>query len=407
MFTGFLFHLRACGLKIGLTEWLALIEALARGHARCSLSVFYHLARALLVKNESQFDLYDQAFAAFFADIEFQFDVDNELLKWLENPVMPRQLTPEEVEQLDMMDLDRLREEFEKRLREQKERHDGGDRWIGTGGTSPFGHGGANPAGVRVGGTGGGRSAVQIATERRFRNLRHDRVLDTRQIGVALRRLRHLTRDHGPEELDLDKTIDKSARDGGEIDLVFSVPPTNRLKLLLLIDVGGSMDPHAEISERLFSAAHAASHFRAFKHLFFHNCVYSRLYSNITLYEGPRTDEVLEEIDSTWSMILVGDAWMSPYELSATGGAIDYWHQNRVPGIVWLQRLRERVPNSVWLNPEPLTVWEAPSVRMIRQVYPMFRLTIEGLTEAVNVLRGARSNRPGTGPAAQPFLSLW
>lgn len=407
MFTAFLFHLRACGLKVSLNEWLALVEALARGHARCSLGVFYHLARAVLVKNESQFDSYDQAFAAFFHDVDMQFDLDDELLSWLENPVMPRELTAEERERLRAMDLDTLREAFEKRLREQKERHDGGSRWIGTGGTSPFGHGGIHPTGVRVGGSGGGRSAVQIAHERRFRNLRHDRVLDTRQIGGALRRLRRLARDRGPEELDVDETIDKSARNAGEIDLVFRPPRTNRVKMLLLIDVGGSMDPHAELCERLFSAAHAASHFRKFEHYFFHNCPYSKLYTDITMYEGPPTSEVLARMDRSWSVVLVGDAWMSPYELSAVGGAIDYWHQNETPGIRWLQMFRDKCPSSVWLNPEPLTVWEAPSVRMIRQVFPMFRLTLDGITEAVDVLRGARPNQPGTGPSPQPFFPGW
>ncbi len=401
MFTGFLFHLRRHGLKVSLTEWLALIRALLGGHARASLGVFYHLARALLVKRESQFDLYDQAFASFFHDVEAQFDVDAEILKWLEDPVLPRELTDDEKAMLRGLDGDTLRREFEKRLAEQRERHDGGSRWIGTGGTSPFGHGGANPAGIRVGGGGGARTAVQVASARRFENLRHDRVLDTRQIGLALRRLRRLARDHGPEELDIDRTIDKSARDGGEIDLVFSPPRQNRVKLLLLIDVGGSMDPHAEVCERLFSAAHAASHFRAFRHYFFHNCVYRRLYTDIARHEGPLSQDVLKELDPTWTLIFVGDAWMSPYELVTVGGSLDYWNPNPVRGIQALERLRERVPNSVWLNPEPKPVWDAPSARLIRRLFPMFRLTVEGLTEAVDVLRGARPNQAAQIPAPQ------
>ena len=275
MFGGFLHTLRGSGLGVTLTEWLTLIRALAEGHIRADLAHFYHLARAILVKSEHQYDLYDRAFAAYFRGIENLFEIDEELLRWLENPELPRSLSPEELAALRALDFDELRETFRERLEEQKERHDGGDRWIGTGGTSPFGHGGQNPAGIRIGGPGGGRSAVQVAEERRFRNLRSDRVLDTRQIGMALRRLRRLGKD-GPEILDLDATIDKSARDGGEIDLVFGPERKNRIKLLLLIDVGGSMDPHAELCERLFSAAHAAQHFQSFETRLFHNCPYEK-----------------------------------------------------------------------------------------------------------------------------------
>ncbi|MEM1204357.1 MAG: VWA containing CoxE family protein, partial [Acidobacteriota bacterium] len=221
MFADFLFLLRARGLKVSLTEWLTLMRAMAEGHSRANLSHFYHLARALLVKRETQYDLYDQIFASHFRGVEHHFDVSDELLEWLANPDLPRQLTDEEKAELRAMDLDELRKTFEERLAEQKERHDGGSKWIGTGGTSPFGHGGTNPAGVRVGGPGGSRSAVQVATDRRFKNLRGDRILDTRQISVALRRLRRLGREGAPEELDLDATIDSSAKNGGDIDLVF------------------------------------------------------------------------------------------------------------------------------------------------------------------------------------------
>jgi len=394
MFTSFFIHLRGHGLKVTLTEWLTLIRALADGHARANVSVFYHLARAVLIKSETHYDAYDRAFAAYFSGVERQFDVTEEILEWLANPVLPRDLTPEEIAALRTYDFGELRRLFEERMREQKERHDGGGKWIGTGGTSPFGHGGVHPAGVRVGGSGGGRSAVQVASERRFRNLRGDRVLDTRQIGMALRRLRRLGKGEGPEELDLDATIDKSARDGGEIDLVFAPPRKNRVKLLLLLDVGGSMDPHAELSERLFSAAHAANHFKSFEHRFFHNCVYERLYADIYHLRGEPTHETLKKIDRTWSVIVVGDAWMSPYELTHAGGAIDFFHHNRDSGLTWLRRLRERCPRSVWLNPEPERIWRAPSIRIVREVFPMYELTLEGLAAAVDVLGGRRPNRP-------------
>ncbi len=393
MFTDFLYHLRAFGLKVSLTEWLALLQALAEGHARANLAVFYHLARAVLVKNETYYDTYDRAFASFWDGIEAQFDVTDELLEWLENPILPRDLTPEELASLETWDLDELRRRFEERMKEQKERHDGGNKWIGTGGTSPFGHGGQHPAGVRVGGRGGGRSAVQVASDRRFRNLRNDRVLDTRQIGVALRRLRKLGKGEGPEELDLDATIDKSAREAGEIELVFAPPRKNRVKLMLLLDVGGSMDPHAELCERLFSAAHAANHFRHFESRFFHNCPYERLYTDMEQSRGELTADVLKRLDSTWSLIFVGDAWMSPFELTHMGGAIDYWHHNRDTGLTWLERLRERCPNSVWLNPEPPRIWRSPSIRLIREIFPMFELTVDGLAEAVDTLSGRRPNQ--------------
>ncbi|OGQ87691.1 MAG: hypothetical protein A2289_24565 [Deltaproteobacteria bacterium RIFOXYA12_FULL_58_15] len=395
MFTPFLFHLRASGLKVSLTEWLGLMEALAGGYARCDLDVFYTLARALLVKKESQFDLYDNAFASFFEGVDAKFELDDELMKWLANPVLPRGLSEEERQMLEMWDLDRLREEFQKRLREQDSRHDGGNRWIGTGGASPFGYGGIHPAGIRVGGVGGGRSAVQVASARRFRNLRNDRVLDTRQIGAALRRLRRLSRDDGIEELDLEETIDTSAKNGGEIDLVFAPPRTNQIKLLLLMDVGGTMDPHTVLCERLFSAAHAASHFKRLESYFFHNCVYEHLYSDIAYGDGPRTEDVLARIDATWTVVLVGDAWMAPYELTVSGGGISYWQNNATPGLVWLQRLRDRCPRSVWLNPESRGAWDSFTIRAIGKIFPMFELTLDGLGDAVDVLRGNRTNVPG------------
>jgi len=393
LFTDFFFHLRGYGLNVSLTEWLSLMKALATGHSRADLTVFYNLARSLLVKRETDFDLYDRAFASFFRELEDEVHIDEEVMAWLEDPRLP-EISKEDLARLEALDFDELRRRFEKTLEEQDERHDGGNRWIGTGGTSPFGHRGTHPSGVRIGGEGGARSAVQVASERRFRNLRSDRILDTRQIGLALRRLRRLARDSGPEELDLDLTIDQSARNGGEIDLVFSPPRRNRIQLLLLMDVGGSMDPHVEVCEQLFSAAHAAQHFKHFEFRFFHNCVYERLYTDISRWKGEPTSEVLARLDPTWSVLFVGDAWMGPWELTRAGGAIDYYHSNSDSGLSWLKRIRERCASSVWLNPEPERIWDAPTIEMIRHLFPMYELTIDGLTEAVDVLRGARPNRP-------------
>jgi len=396
-FLGFFYFLREVGLPVSMTEWLTLMEALARGHGKADLSTFYRLSRALLIKREGQFDRFDQAFGAYFKDIETTFELDDELYQWLENPVLPRELSDEEVAALESYDLDTLREMFEERLKEQTERHDGGNRWVGTGGTSPFGHGGKNPAGVRVGGKGGGRSAMQIVGERRYRNLRSDRVLDTRQMGAALRKLKRLARHQGPLELDLDETIDQTASNGGEIDLVFRPERHNKVKLLLLMDVGGTMDPHADLCERLFSAAHAATHFKAFKSYYFHNCVYDKLYTDMAQFKGVPTDDILKEVDNTWTLIVVGDAWMSPYELTHVGGAIQYSYRNAKPGIRQLMELAERIPKNAWLNPEGPRIWHAQSIAMIRRVFPMFELTLEGITEAVDHLRGAKVVEPLSG----------
>lgn len=390
MFSGFLFHLRASGLKVSLTEWLTLLRALAEGYGRASLAGFYHLGRSLLIKRESQYDLYDRCFAEYFEGVEASLDISDELLAWLEQPVAMPDLSPEEREALEALDLDELLRRFQERLAEQKERHDGGNKWIGTGGTSPFGHGGRNPAGIRIGGQGGGRSAVQVAEQRRFENLRSDRVLDTRQIGVALRRLRRLANGTGPLALDVDATIDKSAREGGDIDLVFAPERQNRVKLLLLMDVGGSMDPHAERSEQLFSAAHRATHFKAFEPFFFHNCPYGMLYRDMATRTGVPTDEVLKQIDHTWSIVFVGDAWMSPFELTHQSGAIWLYEKNTRTGLEWLKAFRDKSERAVWLNPEPRRIWEAPSIRIVRSLFPMFELTLDGITAAVDTLRGAR-----------------
>ncbi|MEO1272581.1 MAG: VWA domain-containing protein [Myxococcota bacterium] len=354
MFIEFFFYLRQRGIAVSITEWMTLMEALAAGLHHSSLLGFYHLCRALCVKRASQFDLYDQCFGVFFEGVEAdEADVDK-VLEWLRDPVMPRALTPEEQAMLEALSLDELRRQFEERLAEQNERHDRGNRWVGTGGTSPFGHSGQHPSGVRVGGTGGNSSALQVASQRRFRNLRSDVVLDVRQIGVALKQLRRLARDGRPDQLDLDATIDETARNAGDIELVFQPQRKNTVKLLLLMDVGGSMTPYTRLCERLFSAAHAATHFKAFKSYYFHNCPYDNLYTDMSRYKAESTAQVLRDLDRQWFCVIVGDAAMSPYELTAPGGAVDYFQNNPDPGITWLNRIHDRFPRSVWLNPEPI-----------------------------------------------------
>lgn len=389
MFVDFFYHMRERGLPVSITEWLTLISALSKGHGVGSLDRFYSLCRSVCIKSETHFDLYDQCFAEHFQGVEAPEGVLEEILQWLQGPKGLRDLSPQEIEALKQLDLDELRREFEKRLQEQKGRHDGGNRWIGTGGTSPFGNSGYNPGGVRIGGGGGNRSAVQIASERRFQNLRNDVQLDVRQIGMALRQLRRLGRDGPPDILDLDGTIDKTARDGGEIDLVFEADRKNTVKLLLLMDVGGSMNPYTRLCERLFSAAHGASHFQRFRYFYFHNCPYEMLFTDYVRGKGEPTGKVIQELDESWICFVVGDAAMAPYELTARGGAIDYWHDNPEPGLTWLQRLKTRIPRTVWLNPDPERYWNGYSTTMIRSIFEMYPLTVGGLKDAVSQVRRA------------------
>ena len=393
MFLDFFFQLRAHGIQVSPTEWLSLLTVMAKGFDRADLRVFSSLARALLVKREGQFDAFDRAFAKAFEGVDDRLPLTAELLAWLAQPMPQKELSDDERAQLQAMDLDTLREKLRERLAEQKERHDGGSHWVGTGGTSPFGQGGTNPAGIKVGdGGGGARSAVAQASERRFQNLRSDRVLDTRSIASALRKLRKLARDQGPDELDIDESIDRSAREA-EIELVMRPPRRNRVKLLLLLDVGGSMDPFSALCERLFSAANQASHFAALKTYFFHNCVYDKLYTDISRGVGVQTVEVLGAIDQTWTVVFVGDAWMSPHELTFDGNSFSF-SQAKTPGIEQLRRFSRKARASAWLNPEPARIWNAPSVREIRRVFPMFELTLDGLDKAVEHLRGARRVEP-------------
>ena len=379
--------MRSRGLKVSLTEWLSLLEALYKGLALCSLIKFYYLCRQICVKKESQFDLYDQCFAEYFAGVE-QKDIDlDEFLKWLGESLPPkRDLSPEELAQIKHMDFETLRKEFEKRLEEQKEKHDGGNRWVGTGGTSPFGHSGYHPGGIRVGGSSSNRSAAQIATERKFKNLRNDRIIDVRQMGLALKRLRKFSRLGLREELDIDETIKKTANNAGDLELIFSPERKNNIKVLLIMDVGGSMTPFAKICETLFSAAYQATHFKAFEHYFFHNCPYEVLFKDIYRQKGLSTLEIMKKYDSSWSLIMVGDAAMHPYELTEKGGAIDYFYYNKISGLEWLKKLEDHFNKSVWLNPEPEPYWEIPSNYLIRKVFEMYPLSLNGISDAIGHL---------------------
>ncbi len=397
MFTPFLYHLRDYGLKVATQEWQVLLKALERGHGGESLTKFYYLARAICCRSEFDFDVFDRAFSSFFEGIESATtphgELPPELAAWLKNPSLKRSLTVEESAMLKALEFRELNKQFLERLKEQKERHDGGSHWVGTGGTSPFGHHGFNPAGIRVGGEGVQRSAVQIAERREFKNYRSDLTLDTRQIGVALRKLRHWVREGHAQELDLEGTIEATGKNAGEIDLVFRSELENNLKLLLLMDVGGSMTDHARVCEQLFSAAHQGSHFKQFRPYFFHNCPYDHLYLDLEQGQSVPTLSVLRELDRSWMLIVVGDAAMSPYELTEVGGAIDYFERNQEPGLVWLARLRQHFPCSVWLNPEPVGFWQRPSNQLVRRVFKdMYPLSLEGLDGAIAHLKKAKAS---------------
>lgn len=386
MLLPFLYVLRSHKIPVGTQEWLYLMDALSQDIADSSLTRFYHLSRSVLVKSESLYDAFDRAFVACFKSLEGEFDIKEELLDWLNKMVDPaaRPAMPD----IDPLTLEELRKKFLERLKEQNEEHHGGSHWIGTGGTSPFGHGGSHPSGMRIGGPGGGRSAVKIAEERRFQNYRDDVVLDTRQIKVALKRLRRLDHEGQAVELKIDKTIQKTCQNAGEIDLVFEAPKKNQTELLLLMDVGGSMDPYARLVESLFSAAHASNHFKAFKHYYFHNCVYSRIYTDMYQRKWIATDELFKKYRKNFHVIFVGDACMGPYELFSTGGIIDYYDPDQTRGVDWLMKIKNHFSKSVWLNPEPKDSWDYhPTIQAIQKIFQMYSLSVEGLTKAINVLR--------------------
>jgi uncharacterized protein with von Willebrand factor type A (vWA) domain len=384
MFTDFFYTLKDRRVPVSLTEWMVLMEALSKG-CISNMDEFYYLARAILVKSEAYYDQYDVAFQQCFKGIQAPPEFAEQILEWLNDPFNRKLLSPEEKAMLDMMGLDELIRELEKRLREQDEQHDGGNYWIGRGGTSPFGHSGAHPAGFRIGGPGGGRGAMKIAEERRFRNYRHDLTLDVRQIKVALTQLRQLNRI-GPEELDLENTIDATCKNAGELEFIWKRSRKNAVKLLLLMDVGGSMEPFAQLCSLLFSAAHSSSHFKDFQYYYFHNCVYDYLYKDIELRDRVIIDHMLRTTEPDYKVVLVGDACMATSELIDSLGSIYYYERNNKAGIMRLKQIAEHFKHSVWLNPETQSYWNHPTIATVGKVFPMYELTVEGLGQAVKKL---------------------
>jgi uncharacterized protein with von Willebrand factor type A (vWA) domain len=392
MLIDFFYTLRAAKLPVSVKEYLTLLEALHKqvvgpGSDACSLDDFYFLSRLILVKDEKHYDKFDRAFGAYFKGVEMLTDFTKEVpLDWLEK-ILQKELTPEQKAAIEKMGWDELMETLKKRLEEQKERHEGGSKWIGTGGTSPFGNGGYNPQGIRIGGKGGSRSAVKVWDQRSYRDYDDTQELGTRNIKVALRRLRRFAREGSAEELDLDGTIHKTAANAGFLDILMRPERHNNVKVLLLMDVGGTMDDHIARVEEMFSAAKAE-----FKHLefyYFHNCVYDFMWRNNKrrYAEKFETWDIIRKYNKDYKLIFIGDATMSPYEIVQPGGSVEY--NNEEAGAEWLQRLIHAFPKFAWINPEPQGVWEyRQSISIIQQLMSnrMYPLTLKGLEVAMRTL---------------------
>lgn len=398
MFLDFFYELREEGIPVAIQEWQMFMTVLERGLHDSSLLGFYNLARATLVKSETYFDAFDRVFARVFHGVEGELSVPDELMEWLSDPKNFQELTEEQRKMLEELDANELMRRFLETLAEQDERHDGGGRWIGTGGHSPFGHGGEHPTGIRVGGRPQNRSAMKVAEDRRFQDYRTDVTLDIRNVKLALKRLRHLTREGPNDDLDLDETVDETCRNAGEIELIYRAERRNNVRLLLLMDVGGTMDPYYEPVSRLLTALHEEHGLRDFKAYYFHNCIYERVGTNADLYvkDAVPTADILRRLDDRWKVLIVGDAAMHPAELMNPRGNINPRYESESRGIDWLMKIREHFERVVWLNPDPPADWQyTRTTQVIQSIFPMLPLSLDGIQDAVTMLVGARPSAPG------------
>jgi len=390
MLVDFFLHLKAAKLPVSTREFLTLLDALEQNVVSNSIDDFYFLARTCLVKDEALYDRFNLAFGAYFHGVESIFDIRAEIPEEWIRKAIEGTLTDEEKALIKTLGgWDKLMETLKQRLAEQRARHQGGSKWIGTAGTSPFGAYGYNPEGIRIGQESGrNRSAVKVWDERTFANLDDSVELNTRNIKIALRRLRRFAREGVPEELDLDGTIEGTARNAGWLDLRLVPERRNRVKVLLFLDVGGSMDPHVEACEELFSAA--KSEFRHLEHFYFHNCVYDHVWRDNARRRSERvaTFDILHKYGPDWRLVLVGDAAMSPYEITEMGGSVEY--SNDETGAVWLRRLVDAYAKAIWLNPEPERSWGyTRSTQIVLDILGprMFPLTLEGINRGIALLR--------------------
>lgn len=397
MLEEFLYALRRGGLKVSLTEWMALMEGLSKGLHGSTMSGFYHLSRCVLVKSEADFDRFDRVFLTLYGDALPEDALLQELLDWLDRPdVLGDYANWDEEAALRNLGLseEEIQRMLKERIQEQKEEHNGGSYWVGTHGMSPFGNSGLSPKGIRVGGESKYKRAFQVAGERKFRDFRRDNTLDTRQFQVALRKLRQFSGlvDLPPTEFDVDNTIKDTADNGGLLKVRYKRPRENTVKVLLLMDSGGSMDYYAQLCSALFQAVSKVGHFKDLKVYYFHNCPYGRLYDNPSLLTtgAVETQWVLDNLSGEYKLIFVGDAQMAPYEL--TGGW--YYDRNRDPslpqcGMDWLERFRAKYPYAIWLNPSQRPSWGqywTQTYDAIAKVFPMFPLTVEGLENGMKKL---------------------
>ena len=389
MLIDFFLHLRKAKLPVSIKEYLMLLEGIKLHVINNTIDEFYYLSRAALVKDERNFDKFDKAFGSYFKDVQALPGVDLDLpLDWLKRQLQ-REFTAEEKAAIEAMGgLDKLLERLRELLEEQKERHEGGKKWIGTNGTSPFGNGGFNPEGIRVGGpSAGNRTAVKVWEQRTYRDYDDQVELGTRNIKVAMRRLRKFAREGAEEELDLDDTIYSTARNAGYLDIKMVPERHNTIKVLMLLDVGGTMDDHIKQTEELFSAA--KTEFKHLEFFYFHNCVYDYVWKNNRRRHSERhsTWDIIRKYNNDYRLIFVGDATMSPYEVLQPGGSVEY--NNEEAGAIWLRRLVERYPKFAWLNPEPEGVWEyRQSISVIKQLMTnrMYPVTLAGLEKAMREL---------------------
>ncbi|MFT4635312.1 MAG: hypothetical protein ACI854_001847 [Arenicella sp.] len=389
MLLNFFQTLRRQKLPVTFRELSDLITALEHHIVFADMEQFYYLARTIMVKDEKNFDKYDRAFKAHFSELEKVDDFIETLIPedWLRTEFL-KTLTDEEKAKIESLGgLEELIETFKKRLEEQKERHEGGNKWIGTGGTSPFGNGGFNPEGIRVGGEGGNGTAVKVWDRRDFKDLDDSIELGTRNIKMALRRLRKFARSGAEDELDLADTIHSTAHNGGLLDIKMVPERRNAVKVLLLFDVGGSMDPYVKTCEELFSAARIE--FKHMEYFYFHNFIYDGLWQNSEMRydEVTATHDILRKYGSDYKIIFIGDAAMATYEITHSGGSIDF--MNREPGANWLKRFNDNYDKMVWLNPTPKQYWQhTHSTKIIQELMDdrMYPLTLKGMEEAMGFL---------------------
>lgn len=394
MFSRFFYTLKAKGLDVSLTEWLTLMDALDKGICESSLTRFYYVARMVLVKSETNYDKFDMAFEEVFKDV---MSADNELSeqikRWLDKPEMEDLISQEERFWLNQqedtnVDKEAVEEQFKKRLEDQDSEHNGGTKWIGTMGKSSFGNMGGNVGGIRVGGRTGLQSAFQVVGARKYRDFREDKILDNRQFQMALRKLRQFSTklDIPMTELDLEHTIDKTCNNGGYLQIVMQKPRKNAVKLLMLMDSGGTMIPYTTLLSELFQSIHKSNHYKDVKTYFFHNCIYSKVYRTPECENGDwiDTEWLFRNLSSDYKVIIVGDAAMAPEELYSDQG--NYRGPNGgLSGMDWLLLLKRHYRKIVWMNPK-MAPGDAPwreAETAIKKIFPMFKLTVDGLNQAM------------------------